>query len=117
MSGDYKLGYAFGSRWVEKMLAFGLALFAALWLAIHIRRFSQHAFEGLFYGVLASFFINGFCRSVFVEGNLIMLAMIVIGISLGWAALGMGIAGWLLFNSISTLLVVTANYLVFREGK
>jgi hypothetical protein len=97
-------------------VAFALVFVIALWISLHVKKFSRPAFEGLLYGILASYFLKALNLSAVAESSLVTIVMVVIWISLGFAAFAMAIAGWLFYMLTSILLISVVNYLFFRDG-
>lgn len=106
------LGYAHGNRGIERTIAFVLALVAAVFLGLHIK---FHALEGLFWGICVSYMIRIADISPVAESVLMTIILIVVGLSLGIAAFGMGIAGYFLFSVLGIILIQLFNKLFFRR--
>jgi hypothetical protein len=104
-----ELGYRYGNRPIEKIVAFGLSMAAVLCLAWKNQSLSVGAGTGLLLGVLATFIINMLGVSAMSEGTLVMLAVVVIGLKFGAAAFGMSILGWLMFSVVYVVVVSLTN--------
>lgn len=116
MSNTYRLPYKYGSRWIERTLAFGVAMAIALsWSLVTKVKLTKHGFEGLLYGIIGTYLIRALNVSAVTEGTLVMVVIVAIGVFLGLAAFGLGIAGWLLFSLLSTGLVLLVNFLFLRR--
>jgi hypothetical protein len=107
-----KLGYRFGNRPIEKIIAFGVTGTAIVWFEWKNHSISLAAGTGLLLGVLAAFFINMLGVSAMFEGWLLMAAVIFIGLKFGAAALGMSLLGWLFFTAIYLGVVSLSNRLL-----